>query len=300
MFRNLNIGARFNLLLLILFFSSVLISGVALSRVLEQKAENEVASKALALMETMTAVRSYTSTHINPLLADRLETELQFIPETVPAYSATEVFENLRKSKDYHNFFYKEAALNPTNLRDQADTFEANIVENFRQNPEVKETSDFRTLPNGKVFYIARPLAVTQKSCLRCHSTPEVAPRSQLATYGDENGFGWILNEIVAAQIISIPAEEVFTGVKQSLFLIMGILITVFTLVIIAINFLLTQTVIQPLKKMSYHAKQVSVGNMNNDFEQTSHDEIGMIAASFNRMKSSLEIAMNMLDRKRK
>jgi HAMP domain-containing protein len=31
------------------------------------------------------------------------------------------------------------------------------------------------------------------------------------------------------------------------------------------------------------------------DFEQNSNDEIGILAASFNRMKSSLEIAMRLL-----
>jgi len=64
------------------------------------------------------------------------------------------------------------------------------------------------------VFYIARPLAITKESCLRCYSTPEAAPKVSWQTHGKENGFGWKLNEIVASQIISVPAEEV--AAKQS------------------------------------------------------------------------------------
>jgi len=299
MLRNLKIGTKFNLLLMLVFVIGISISGAALSYVLQQRAQAEVASKALTLIQTMNSVRDYTSTHINPLLAPRLETESSFIPETVPAYSATEVFANLRKNEEYKNFFYKEATLNPTNLRDKADSFETKLVERFRDEPETKELSDFRTLPGGKVFYIARPLTIKKESCLRCHSTPDAAPKSQIATYGSEWGFGWKLNEIVATQVISVPAEDVFTNARQSLSLIMTILISIFTVVILLINYLLRKTVIQPIKKMAKTAQEVSTGRTSSDFEQPSNDEIGTLAVAFNRMKASLEIAMKLLNKQR-
>lgn len=208
--KNLKIGTKFNLLLIIVFIISIVVSGTALSSVLQRRAQNEVTDKALILIKTMTSVRKYTQDRVNPLLAPRLETEPVFISETIPAFSATEVFENLRKNEEYKNFLYKEATLNPTNLRDKADPFEAQIVERFRNNPKLQEISDFREFPEGTVFYIARPLAVSQQTCLRCHSTPDQAPKSQLATYGSTNGFNWKLNEIVAAQIISVPSEVGF------------------------------------------------------------------------------------------
>jgi hypothetical protein len=204
MLKNLKLTAKFSLMLVVVFIGGIIISGAALSKVLEQRAEREVSSQAAILIKAMNAVRTYTNERVNPLLAPKLETEPVFIPETVPAYSATEVFENLRKNEEYRNFFYKEATLNPTNLRDKADAFEAKIVERFRNESNTKEISGFRNLPGGEVFYIARPLAITKESCLRCHSTPEAAPKSQIATYGSEWGFGWKLNEIVAAQVISV------------------------------------------------------------------------------------------------
>lgn len=295
MFKNLKLVPKFNLLLILVFIGGILISGAALSRVLQQKAQDEVTSKALILIETMNSVRDYTSSHVNPLLSPSLETEPVFIPETVPAFSATEVFANLRKNEEYKSFFYKEATLNPTNLRDKADSFETKLINRFRSEQTKKEISDFRILPAGKVFYIARPLAIKKQSCLRCHSTPEAAPKSQLATYGTENGFDWKLNEIVATQIISVPANEVFESAHRSLSLVMGILISIFAIVVLIINFLLKKAVIQPIKKMAKVAQAVSTGELNYDFEQNSNDEIGALALAFNRMKSSLEIAMKML-----
>lgn len=295
MFKNLKLVPKFNLLLILVFIGGIFISGAALSRVLQQKAQDEVTSKALILIETMNSVRDYTSSHVNPLLSPSLETEPVFIPETVPAFSATEVFANLRKNEEYKSFFYKEATLKPTNLRDKADSFETKLINRFQSEPTKKEISDFRILPAGKVFYIARPLAIKKQSCLRCHSTPEAAPKSQLATYGTENGFGWKLNEIVATQIISVPANEVFESAHRSLSLVMGILIGIFAIVVLLVNFLLKKAVIQPIKQMAKVAQAVSIGELNSDFEQNSNDEIGALALAFNRMKSSLEIAMKML-----
>ncbi|OWY68696.1 histidine kinase [cyanobacterium TDX16] len=295
MLKNLKLTAKFSLMLVVVFIGGIIISGAALSKVLEQRAEREVSSQAAILIKAMNAVRAYTSERVNPLLAPKLETEPVFIPETVPAYSATEVFENLRKNEEYRNFFYKEATLNPTNLRDKADAFEAKIVERFRNESNTKEISGFRNLPGGEVFYIARPLAISKESCLRCHSTPEAAPKSQIATYGSEWGFGWKLNEIVAAQIISVPSSEIFESSRRSLSLVMGILFGIFTIVVLWLNFFLKRSVIQPIKKMSRTAERVSTGEMSADFEQNSNDEIGILAASFNRMKSSLEIAMKLL-----
>jgi HAMP domain-containing protein len=40
------------------------------------------------------------------------------------------------------------------------------------------------------------------------------------------------------------------------------------------------------------------LGDMESEFEHKSQDEIGLLAAAFNRMKSSLEISMNLLNRK--
>ena len=296
MLKNLNLGTKLNLLLLSIFLVIVAISSLTLSFILERNAEEVVTDKAFLLIETMTSVRNYTSTQVNPELAPQLETESQFLPQTVPAYSAREVFEGLRKRPEYKNFFYKEATLNPTNLRDKADEFETNIVEKFRNQPEIKEQVGFRSIGSGDIFYIARPISVSKESCLRCHSIPEVAPKSQIATYGDKSGFGWKLNEVVGAKIISVPSSQVFNVARRLQLSIIGMLVGFIFLAILAINLLLKLTITKPIKKMAQLAKQVSTGNLAGEFKHNNNDEIGILAASLNRMKISLEMAINMLD----
>jgi HAMP domain-containing protein len=285
MFSNLKLGKKFNLLLLLVFLGGILLTGTAFAGILANNARDQVTTKALLLMQAMNSVREYTSTQVNPELQDRLEVEPEFIPQSIPSYSVREVFEILRKDPSYNQFFYKEATLNPTNLRDKADTFEAKIVEQFRSQTNLKELTGFRPSPGGDLFYIARPLAVTKESCLVCHSTPDAAPKSLVATYGSENGFGWKLNEIVSAQVMSVPASEVVNSAYGSFFFLMMIAIGVFAIAIFLINILLNRAVIRPLNRMAAIADQISTG------------EIGTLAAAFNRMKLSLVMAMKMLYR---
>ncbi|MCC5631561.1 c-type heme family protein [Nostoc sphaeroides] len=294
--KNLKIGAKFNLLLILVFIISILGSGVALSSVLQGRAQNEVASQAEILIQMVNAVRNYTQNRIIPLLEARVDTNPTFIPEVIPTFSAKEVFENFRKNPEYSNFFHKDATLNPTNLADKADSFETQLVERFRNEPNTLEITGFRTLSEGEVFYIARPLKITEQRCLRCHSTPDKAPKSQLITYGLENGYGWQLNDIVSAQIVSVPSEDIFTNAKRTWIWIMGLLIAIFAIVLFLINFLIKKYVIQRIRRIEKIAQKVSIGDMNADFEESSKDEIGGLAEAFNRMKASLKIAMEMLN----
>ena len=296
MLKNLKLGTKLNILLLLIFLGVVTTSGLTLSKILGDNAKDKVASQAFLLLETMGSVRDYTATQVNPELAPRLEKEEWFLPQTVPAYSAREVFEKLRKREQYSNFFYKEATLNPTNPRDKADPFETTVVEKFRNQSGLKQVTGFRSMPGGEIFYVASPLVISDQSCLRCHSTPENAPKSQIATYGRDNGFGWQLNEIIGAKIVSVPASTVFNEARRLQSLVIGSLSVFFLLAMIMINIFLKFAVTNPLKRMAQLSRQVSTGDMEGEFEHPVNDEIGVLAASLNRMKVSLQMAMNMLN----
>lgn len=263
--KNLNLARKFSLLLFLVFLGGIIVSGFALSTILNQNAQNEITSKALMMIETMNSVRHYTDTQVKPELQGRLATE--FLPETVPAFSAREVFERLRETRIYSDFFYKEATLNPTNLRDKADSFEADVVNQFRQNGNLKELRGFRSTPSGDLFYIARPLPVSAPSCLQCHSTPDAAPASMIERYGSSNGFGWKLNEVIGAQVISVPASQVLKNSRQAFGLLMGTIAAIFALATLIVNLWLRRYVARPLRRMAQAAEAVSTGDMDAEFE---------------------------------
>ncbi|HEY9602037.1 MAG TPA: DUF3365 domain-containing protein [Allocoleopsis sp.] len=301
MFKNLKLASKFTLLLSVVFISTIAISGIILFQAVEQKAEGEVNSQGRLLMEMMNSVRDYTSQNVNPLLAARLETEPKFIPETVPDFSATEVFKILNNNPAYKDFHYKEAVINPTNIRDTSDDFETKIIQQFRQQPKFEERTGFRKLAGETIFYDTRPIRIKQTSCLRCHSSPRVAPKSLLATYGSENGFGWKLNDIVGIQIIYVPAETVFALAHRYLVLVMGIFIAIFAIFILLINLLLKWAVVQPIRPMARLAKKISSEQFSADKDEDSDiaslrkvaknsDELGQLARLFQQMAHAIYV----------
>lgn len=86
-------------------------------------------SDGLLLLHAMNAVRSYTSSQVNPLLVPLMDSQGKFIPESVPAFSARSVFDQLRQDDRYRDFFYKEASLNPTAPQDRADEWETQVLQ---------------------------------------------------------------------------------------------------------------------------------------------------------------------------
>ena len=297
MYKDLKLTVKLNIILTIILLFLVCTISFILSKVLQNYAEQVVAERASILIETMNSIRNYTSTQINPELSARLETEPIFLSQAVPAYSAREVFEHLRTNEKYSQFFYKEATLNPTNIRDKADEFETEIINSF-QDQLAEQKQGFRSIPAGDFFYLARPLKIEKESCLKCHGNPQQAPKSLIASYGDSNGFGWQMNEVVGAQIISVPAGKVIEAARQLGFLVIGRILILLVITSFILNLFLKFTVTEPIKKMSYLSKQLSMGDMDTEFEQDTNDEIGILAASLNRLKVSIKMAMEMLDQK--
>ena len=55
-------------------------------------------------MSMLNSVRSYTNEVVNPLLADQLQTQHDFISATVPAFSARNVFQRFQNNNTYQHF----------------------------------------------------------------------------------------------------------------------------------------------------------------------------------------------------
>ncbi len=284
---------KFNAVLAVIFLIAYAAAALVAYGVLQSNAKEEILRTGRLMMEAATASRDYTTAHIKPLL----ETQLKyvFLPETVPAFAATEQFNELRKR--HEDFGYKEATLNPTNPRDRASDWEADIINRFRQSQDSQELYGERDTPTGRSLFVARPIQIKNPACLECHNTAETAPKTMIDVYGSSNGFGWKLNDIIGAQVVSVPMAVPVARATQSFRTFMLSLLGVFVLVIVLLNVMLHTIVIRRVTKLSRIADQVSLGNMDaGEFKTKSKDEIGVLTEALSRMKASVVQAMNMLD----
>lgn len=284
---------KFNLAMVVVFSLAMVPAGWISHALLQKSARTQVIQNARIMMETAMAVRGYTISQVKPLLNAQLAEK--FLPQTVPAYSATEVFNALRKS--YPEYEYKEATLNPSNPRDRTTDWEADVVNEFRRDPARTEFIGERQTPQGRSLFLSHPIQITDPKCLSCHSTPEEAPPSLIREYGPSNGFGWKLNEIIGAQIVSVPMSVPVSMANQALGTLLATLAGVFVVTLLVLNLLLRFAVTGPLTRLAAMADEASRGNLAvANFETTGTDEVAVLAGSFNRMKISLQKAMAMLD----
>ncbi|MEL7037542.1 MAG: DUF3365 domain-containing protein [Cyanobacteria bacterium J06592_8] len=300
MFKRLKLGPKFTLILSLVFLGSSLLSYAVLSHFQRNTAQQTVTQQAIVLMDTLNSLRTNHVQEIRPLMDIQTDSTAEFIPETVPSYVVRQVFEQFRQQEEeFSKYLYKDATLNPTNPRDQADEFEAELVAQFKADANVEEIHGFRTLNDEPLFYVARPLAVTESSCLVCHSTPQAAPQNLISTYGSESGFGWNLHEIIATQIIYIPARQIFQAARKNTGLAVTTFMVIFALVLLTINRLLKYAVIEPLQPMAQVANYLSEESSpsasqsnetgENEFKKLDKiaektDELGQLARIFQRM----------------
>jgi len=285
---------KFNIVLLIFFGAGGLLIAQLAKNFLLENARQQVVQQAELMMAGAKATRDYTNDQIKPLLLKNPEHEVNFLPQTVPAFSAITVFAALRKN--YSDYSYREATLNPTNLADRAEDWEADIIRYFEDHPNDKQLVNERETPTGRQLYLAKPMRAGA-SCLECHSEPSVAPPAMIRKYGPNNGFGWGLNTVVAAQIVSVPMTVPDGIAEKAYHSLVLFLIIVFVVTILALDSALYLLVIRPLHTVSQAADRISRGETDLEpVEVRGRDEIADVTASFNRMRVSLVKALKMLE----
>jgi len=284
---------KFNLVLIVVFVAGLGVTGFISYELLHRNAREEVLRNAGVMMEAALSMRGYTVGQVRPVL--QVDPD-KFLPQSVPAFAATEIMGLVRKK--YPDYSYKEAALNPTNPNNRAVEWETDIVNAFRADPGRGEVSGIRETPTGRSLYLARPFQIKDAACLSCHTTAEMAPASMVKIYGPNNGFGWKLNEVIGAQIVSVPMNLPIRNANRAFVTFMSSLAIVFVVLFIALNVMLTLLIVQPITQLSEAADQISRGKVDiAELPAKGKDEVSQLGQAFNRMRRSLEKAISLIDK---
>jgi protein-histidine pros-kinase len=251
------------------------------------------------MMEAALSMRAYTVGQVRDKLVQK---EDEFLPQSVPAFAATEMMNQLRKK--YPDYSYKEAALNPTNPRDKAAGWEAEVVNEFRNTSGRLEISGTRDTPTGPSLFLARPFQIKDQACLACHDKPELAPVSMVKLYGPVNGFGWKLNEVIGAQVVSVPMSLPIENANRAFYTFMASLSGVFAALFIILNLMLYFLIVRPVRMVAAAADRLSAGRTSAadqahlELPESGKDEVAGLARSFNRMRRDLENMIEAMDRR--
>lgn len=289
----MGLRTKFNLVMVTAFLIGLAIATFLAREITIEEARRQMLNEATLIMRSGTAVRSYTQNEIRPLIVDQLA--VRFLPHSVPSYSAQTVLHQLQK--DFPDYSYKEAALNPTNPADRATNWESDVIHAFKNDPKLTEFVGLRETATGPFLTFARPFRLTDKACLQCHSTPAAAPPTMVDLYGNSNGFGWQLNDVIGAQIVSVPMSVALNRANRSLLAFVGSLSAVFVVMLVVLNVLMHFVILKPIQEITALARDVSAGKTDvPEYPVKGGDEISSLGRSFNLMHRSLQNAMRMLE----
>jgi HAMP domain-containing protein len=300
---------RVNLWLCATFLVFTVAAVVLLRIVLHQDARNDAIGEARLLMAAAQAARDYTSAEIGPSLehasgrspkaeggsAQKATDDSEaFFPQSIPAYAANQIFARLQGKVPAYS--YREAALNPTNPRDRAQSWEAEVIEFFRANAKADELINERRGELGRSLYLAKPIRIDDGRCLACHDRASAAPAEMLRKYGPANGFGWQLHEAIGAQIVSVPLDAAISGADRAVWLLVGAMTGLFVLTFAVVNVIVRQVVLKRITALASAAHSISTGQPAQvNLDTSGRDEISELCRSFDRMQTSVEKSLALL-----
>lgn len=285
---------KFNLVLIVVFGVGIFLISDNAYNFLMQNAKQQVLQQAELMEASASATKDYTEQQVSPILEKTPQHSKNFLSQTIPFYAVNVTFKLLRNS--YSDYTLREAALNPLNLDDRATEWEADLINYFRDHPDQSQHMGERDTPTGRVLYVANAISAGP-GCLQCHSEPSIAPKAMVRHYGGEHGFQWKPNEIIGAQIISVPMSVPIAMADKGFRNLLISLGAIFLFTIALIDVAMYLIVIRPLRRVSKNADIISKGEIDLPLlEIKGKDEISEVTASFNRMHTSLIKAFEMLN----
>lgn len=166
------------------------------------------------------------------------------------------IHKNLNTLRDEHNItqiYYKLATDNPRNPLNNASFKELELLKHFRSNPDIKEYSSIIEENNRQYIYYAMPIEASKASCMKCHSTPDIAPSELIERYGNTAGFREVEGKIRAIISLKMPFDDELAEANKIFYLIMSIL----TLFVISLFF----TVFYFMRRLDYSQKIIEEKN---------------------------------------
>ncbi len=204
------------------------------------------------VLNTTKAIRKYVENIQKPVIYNlKKEKELYedfFDPRILSStFIVNTIHQMLTNSKKLNNqipYKFKLAATNPRNPINKANNFEKEILDKFRKK-EIKEFSTTLKENGESYFYVAVPIERNQKSCMKCHSTPEVAPKELVQMYGNKAGFGEKVGDLRAMISLKVPISHIVsTHIRD-------FLITIFiALIFFIIFYILLYTIYKKNQKL--------------------------------------------------
>ena len=236
------------------------------------------------ILSDATALQSYVSQTLRPIMAGLVGPD-GFIPE---AMSSTYVSRNLleRNLSLHPGYRFKFAAIDPRNEKNTPSETERRVIGVFQQDPSLSEWQG-QVEQNGETsLMVATPIRFLD-GCLRCHSTPDIAPKALLERYGATRGFGRQIGD-VAIRTAMVPIRDVNRIAVHHAWATLWPYALVLGLLYAGSNLFFSRMIGRPIRAIETAATAITNGSFDVRLPVDRDDEFGRMGATFNLVADRL------------
>ncbi|MBU0480019.1 MAG: DUF3365 domain-containing protein [Proteobacteria bacterium] len=269
----------------------------------QQQALFEAETKAKILLDRNLATHAYFSHTLKPkvfALTEPVRSDSYFDPSWMSSTHAVREIDKHFKALNDEGYYYKECAINARSPENEADAFEKAFIEELNGDPELKYRSLIRNLDGAFYYVTLRRGEVMEESCLRCHSTPDKAPKHLVGLYGPERSFNRRANEVVSAISIRVPLSDAYAKADRFSRYLSKIFISTL-LLLFAVQYVVYRFVILgPITRLKNKALEISEndGLLGEEIPLPITREFGEMASAFNTMSHKLRNQFDHLEEK--
>ncbi len=255
------------------------------------------------LLDHNLAIHTYFSKDLKPKLFEKLgpiTSKDYFEPAWMSSTYAIRQMDKYFRHFNPHAYYYKECAINARSPENEADNYERAFLDKLQASPKLTMNSKIRVLDGKPYFTVIRRGEAMEESCLRCHSTPDKAPRDMVRHYGPERSFHRKLDEAVQAISIRIPLSEAFSTATEFSSFLSGLLLLIFGGGFLFVWMGHKRLVIDPISSVRAQAEQIATDQqrLGETIPLPKVRELQGLVEAFNQMSVALRNSYDDLEQR--
>jgi hypothetical protein len=267
---------------------------------MKASARDEARVKAMLILDRNLAIHTYFTHQLKPVLFETVDvkSENYFEPAWMSSTFAVREIDNYYQALTGSGYYYKECAINARSPENEADAFESAFIRQLNENPDLHEYATVRDINGAPFLAVLRRGEVMEQSCLRCHSTPEIAPAGLVDYYGAQRSFNRELNEVVSAISLRIPLAEAYGDVNRLILHLSLFFALVLLAALGAVAFLGKRWMFDPLRLIRDKALNITTDpqQLGEQIEVAAGSELSALVSAFNEMSRQLRKERDQLE----
>lgn len=289
----IKISTAYTVILSALFIIVALVVILFANYAMKREALKDAALKSRIILDRNLATHTYFTHQLKPnvfAVTDKHLPAGYFEPSWMSSTYAVREIDKYARQLNESEYYYKECAINARSPENEADPYERQFINELNADPNLLERTVKRTIDGKPYFVVMRRGEVMEERCLRCHSTPDLAPAGLIEVYGAERSFNRKVDDVVSAISIRIPLGAAYAKANLFSIYLSGLFLFLLGFVYWVQILINKKLLFSPINRVREKAMQITTDEnyLGQEIDMPFGRELSELTAEFNKMSVSL------------